>query len=95
MRELINRPMKEKKLRFWLFAWYIGDARGGLEDLCGTYATLEEAYAAAKSEQAVGSDCWDILDIESMIVVAGIFHGVGPDGEDQGDGTPKADRSPK
>lgn len=73
-------PLEEKNLRYWVFAWYWSEPVGGLEDLVGTYDSLDEAHEAALKEQAEGSDCWEILDTHSMSLVGTLLDGIGPDG---------------
>lgn len=76
-------PLREKSLRYWVFAWNIHEAGGGLGDLAGTFDALGDAFRAAEKEQAGGADCWNILDVQSMSIVAALFDGIGPDGQER------------
>lgn len=80
-------PLADKNLRYWVFAWNMGGASGGLGDLAGTYNALSDAFQAAEKEQNGGAECWNILDVQSMCIVAALYHGIGPDGIERKVGT--------
>jgi hypothetical protein len=62
----------EKK--FFLFAGYIYYPMGGVNDLIGTYPTLEEALRATKSKVCQGKDWFQIADERMTLLEMGTIY---------------------
>lgn len=56
--------------RYWLFAYDIYAARGGMCDCCGEFDTMEEAQKSAETEKLTHRDCCEVWDMQRGVQVA-------------------------